>query len=41
MFRSPTGHVYLVTNQGTLPLGRNRFADQIWRAATPKPALAA
>ncbi len=41
VFRSPTGHVYLVTNQGTLPLGRNRFADQIWRAATPRPALAA
>ncbi len=41
VFRSPTGHIYLVTNQGTLPLGRNRFADQIWRAATPKPALAA
>ena len=34
LFRSPKGYVYLVTNQGTLPLGRTRFAQAIWRAAT-------
>lgn len=41
LFRSPTGHVYLVTNQGTLPLGRTGFAEQIWRAASSAPVLAA
>ena len=25
---------YLVTNQGTLPLGQTAFAQAIWRAAT-------
>ena len=33
LFRSPKGYLYLVTNQGTLPLGRTRFAQAIWRAA--------
>jgi hypothetical protein len=41
VFRSPTGHVYLVTNQGTLPLGRDDFAEQLWRAAAPPAVLAA
>jgi hypothetical protein len=36
--RSPTGYVYLVTNQGTLALGRTAFSAAIWQAATPKPA---
>ena len=34
LFRSPLGYLYLVTNQGTLPLGRTTFAEAIWRAAT-------
>ena len=34
LFRSPLGYHYLVTNQGTLPLGRTPFAQAIWRAAT-------
>ena len=34
LFRSPKGYLYLVTNQGTLPLGRTRFAQTIWHAAT-------
>jgi hypothetical protein len=33
LFRSPKGYLYLVTNQGTLPLGRTRFAEAIWHAA--------
>jgi hypothetical protein len=33
LFRSPTGYIYLVTNQGTLGLGRTGFS-----AAAPKPA---
>ena len=33
VFRSPTGTIYLVTNQGTLRLGSNGFAEAIWRAA--------
>ncbi|WP_375430006.1 DUF222 domain-containing protein [uncultured Friedmanniella sp.] len=41
LFRSPTGFVYLVTNQGTLPLGRSRFADQVWCAAAPSNVSAA
>jgi hypothetical protein len=34
LFRSPLGYHYLVTNQGTLPLGRTAFAQAIWHAAT-------
>ena len=37
LFRSPRGYLYLVTNQGTLPLGRTPFAQAIWRAATDPP----
>jgi len=36
--RSPTGYVYLVTNQGTLALGRTAFSDAVWNTAAPKPA---
>ena len=36
--RSPTGYTYLVTNQGTLALGRTPFSAAIWEAATPKPS---
>ena len=32
MFRSPTGTIYLVTNQGTLRLGSNAFAEAVWHA---------
>jgi hypothetical protein len=39
--RSPTGYIYLVTNQGTLPLGRNSFSAAVWQASTPKPATIA
>ena len=35
--RSPTGYVYLVTNQGTLALGRTTLSAAVWKAATPKP----
>jgi hypothetical protein len=35
--RSPCGHVYLVTNQGTLALGRTDFSAAVWQAAKPKP----
>jgi hypothetical protein len=33
VFRSPQGYVYVVTNQGTLALGRTGFADAVWNAA--------
>ena len=33
VFRSPTGTIYLVTNQGTLRLGSSPFAEAVWRAA--------
>ena len=36
--RSPTGYIYLVTNQGTLALGRTAFSAAVWNAAAPKPA---
>jgi hypothetical protein len=36
--RSPNGYVYLVTNQGTLALGRTGFSAAVWEAAAPKPA---
>ncbi|HWI01051.1 MAG TPA: hypothetical protein VNT27_12035 [Propionibacteriaceae bacterium] len=35
---SPTGYIYLVSNQGTLALGRTPFSAAIWEAATPKPS---
>jgi hypothetical protein len=36
--RSPNGYVYLVTNQGTLALGRTNFSAAVWEASVPKPA---
>jgi hypothetical protein len=36
--RSPIGYVYLVTNQGTLALGRTNFSNAVWEASNPKPA---
>jgi hypothetical protein len=36
--RSPNGYVYLVTNQGTLTLGRTNFSAAVWEASVPKPA---
>ena len=35
--RSPCGYVYLVTNQGTLALGRTDFSAAVWQASKPKP----
>jgi hypothetical protein len=34
LWRSPHGHVFLATNQGTLDLGNTGFAKAIWRDAT-------
>jgi len=34
LFRSPNGHIFLVTHHGTLALGRSSFADQVWDATT-------
>jgi hypothetical protein len=31
--RSPTGYIYLVTNQGTLALGRTAFSAAVWQAS--------
>jgi hypothetical protein len=36
--RSPNGYVYLVTNQGTLALGRTDFSAAVWETGAPKPA---
>jgi hypothetical protein len=36
--RSPNGYLWLVTNQGTLALGRTAFSGAVWQAAAPKPA---
>jgi hypothetical protein len=33
IFRSPTGYLYLVTNQGTLTLGRTNFSAAVWETA--------
>ena len=33
VFRSPHGHIYLVTNQGTQSLGTATFAQAIWDAS--------
>jgi len=34
--RSPCGYIYLVTNQGTLALGRTSFSNAVWEASVPK-----
>jgi hypothetical protein len=36
--RSPCGYIYLVTNQGTLALGRTNFSAAVWEASKAKPA---
>jgi hypothetical protein len=36
LHRSPTGYIYLVTNQGILALGRRPFSAAIWEASKPK-----
>jgi hypothetical protein len=33
LFRSPKGYLYLVTNQGTMLLGRTEFSRVVWDAA--------
>ena len=38
IFRSPTGYVYLVTNQGTLALGRTAFSAAVWKASYGRSA---
>ena len=40
LLRAPLthGYVYLVTNQGTLALGRTDFSAAVWKASKPKPA---
>jgi hypothetical protein len=35
LHRSPIGYVYLVTNQGTLALGRTTFSAAVWEASKP------
>jgi hypothetical protein len=40
LHRSPIGYVYLVTNQGTLALGRTTFSAAVWQAAALKSAAA-
>jgi hypothetical protein len=41
LHRSPCGYVYLVTNQGTLALGRTDFSRAFWNAARPQPETVA
>jgi hypothetical protein len=41
LHRSPCGCIYLVTNQGTLALGRTGFSHAVWTAAQPQPETAA
>ena len=33
LFKTPTGRVYVVTNQGTLPLGNTDYAHAVWHCA--------
>ena len=33
LYRTPTGQIYLVTNQGTLCLGTSPFAQATWHSA--------
>ena len=40
LFRSPNGYVFLVTNHGTLDLGRTAYALAIWDEAAPREAPA-
>jgi hypothetical protein len=38
LHRSPSGYLWLVTNQGTLALGRTAFSRAVWEAGAPRPA---
>jgi hypothetical protein len=38
LWRSPHGWIYLVTNHGTLSLGRTPYAHATWHAAAPQDA---
>ena len=42
LLRAPltAGYVYLVTNQGTLALGRTEFSSAVWAAGEPGPLTA-
>jgi hypothetical protein len=40
VYRSPQGYVYLVTNQGTLALGRSDFSAAVWRVSALRPLRA-
>ena len=41
VWRSPHGWIYLVTNHGTLALGRTAYAHAVWQAAVREPVPAA
>ena len=41
LHRSPCGYVYLVTNQGTLALGRTEFSRTVWNAVQIEPEAVA
>jgi hypothetical protein len=34
LYRTPTGQIYLVTNQGTHRLGNTGFAQAVWHTAS-------
>lgn len=38
VFRTPHGYVFIVTNHGTLNLGRDHFAADVWQRAQHEPA---
>jgi hypothetical protein len=40
LWRSPHGWIYLVNAAGTHPLGNSEFAEMVWHAVSPSPALA-
>lgn len=41
LHRSPCGYIYLVTNQGTLALGRTHFSRAVWHTARQQQATVA
>ena len=41
LHRSPCGYIYLLTNQGTLALGRTTFSHAVWNAAQPQQEIVA
>lgn len=40
VFRTPHGYVFVVTNQGTIGLGRDAFAAAVWQRAKQQPSSA-